>query len=89
MSYRNTTQQEAVEPAGDDHLPAINNENENKPAPETNNELESQQRKNRKRLQLKNLIITKFRNKYDASASNEDDVNMMIQNEVDDLFERD
>ena len=46
------------------------------------------QRKNRKRLQLKNLIITKFRNKYDASASNEDDVNMLIQTEVDDLFER-
>lgn len=59
-----------------------------KPVAEMNSELESQQRKNRKRLQLKNLIITKFRNKYDASASNEDDVNMLIQNEVDELFER-
>lgn len=35
-------------------------------------EQESHQRKAKKRLQLKNLIITKFRNKYDASASNED-----------------
>lgn len=58
-------------------MPAINHD-ETKAAPEANPEMESLQRKNRKRLQLKNLIITKFRNKYDASASNEDEVNMLI-----------
>jgi len=39
---------------------------------------DNQIRKLKKRLQLKNLIITKFRNKYNASASVDDDVNHII-----------
>lgn len=44
------------------------------------------QKKLKKRLQLKNLIVTKFRNKYCASVSDEDDLNNFIQSEVDSLF---
>lgn len=50
---------------------------------------DNQIRKLKKRLQLKNLIITKFRNKYNASASVDDDVNHIIQREVDHLFDKD
>ena len=87
LSHRNVAQLEPVETAPvEEHLPAINNDVEAKV--ETTTELESQQRKNKKSLQLKNLIITKFRNKYDCSASNEDEVNNLIQTEVDELFDR-
>lgn len=47
------------------------------------------QKKLKKRIQLKNLIITKFRNKYCVSIENSSQQNQLndyIQNEIDDLF---
>ena len=44
------------------------------------------EKKMRKRLQLKNLILTKFRNKYSVLMSSDDDINTFIQKEVDQLF---
>ena len=42
LSHRNAGQPEAVEQATEEHLPAINNENETKAAPEVNPEIECQ-----------------------------------------------
>ena len=39
-----------------------------------------------KRLQLKNMIILKFRNKYLCSVENEEELNQFIQDKMDDLF---
>ena len=44
------------------------------------------QKKLKKRIQLKNLIITKFRNKYCISIDYSNTLNDYIQNEIDDLF---
>lgn len=41
----------------------------------------------RKRLQLKNLLINKFRNKYQVPDHNKDEVNNFIQKEMDELFD--
>jgi uncharacterized protein YqgQ len=45
------------------------------------------EKKMKKRLQLKNLILTKFRNKYCVLMSSDDSVNTFIQTEVDQLFD--
>ena len=39
-----------------------------------------------KRLQLKNMIILKFRNKYLCSMENEEELNQFIQDKMDELF---
>lgn len=44
-------------------------------------------RKMKKRLQLKNLLINKFRNKHYAHDDTKDAVNIFIQQEMDQLFE--
>lgn len=44
------------------------------------------EKKMKKRLQLKNLILTKFRNKYSVQMSSDDEINTVIQKEVDRLF---
>lgn len=44
------------------------------------------QKKLKKRIQLKNLIITKFRNKYCISIDYSNSLNDYIQQEIDDLF---
>ena len=44
-------------------------------------------RKLKKRLQLKNLLINKFRNKHYALDDTKDGVNIFIQNEMDQLFD--
>ena len=44
------------------------------------------QKKLKKRLQLKNLIDTKFRNKYCLSAEIDESLNKLIQDEIDRLF---
>ena len=44
------------------------------------------QKKLKKRLQLKNLIVTKFRNKYCLSAEFDEKLNRLIQEEIDHLF---
>ena len=44
------------------------------------------QKKMKKRLQLKNLIMTKFRNKYCMAAEFDENLNKLIQDEIDHLF---
>lgn len=46
----------------------------------------SQMRKAKKRLQLKNLILLKFRNKFACTADSSDELNKYIQDKVDELF---
>ena len=46
-------------------------------------------RKVQKRMQLKNLVLLKFRNKYACSADIDDEVNKFIQTKVDELFAKD
>ena len=43
-------------------------------------------KKVQKRMQLKNMIILKFRNKYSCSTDVEDELNVFIQDKMDDLF---
>ena len=44
------------------------------------------QKKLKKRLQLKNLIVTKFTNKYCISALYNEKLNLLIHEEIDKLF---
>jgi hypothetical protein len=44
------------------------------------------QKKLKKRLQLKNLIVTKFKNKYCLTAEFDDKLSRLIQEEIDRLF---
>ena len=44
------------------------------------------QKKMKKRLQLKNLIVTKFTNKYCVSAQYDEKLNLFIKDEIDRLF---
>lgn len=45
-------------------------------------------KKVQKRLQLKNMIVLKFRNKYACTIDLEDELNQFIQVKLDDLFAR-
>ena len=47
------------------------------------------QKKIKKRMQLKNLIVTKFKNKYCTSLDSSDNLNKLIDTEIDTLFSMD
>ena len=47
------------------------------------------QKKIKKRMQLKNLIVTKVKNKYCTSLDSSDNLNKLIDTEIDTLFSMD
>ena len=55
--------------------------------PNTSLNQEQAFKKMRKRLQLKNLLVNKFRNKYFVTAYQGDELNHYIQDQLDELFD--